>query len=68
MKTSYVKAETLISCNGILSLKIRDGEGREKIYRDISRDTEALEGFVRAINCGKVSDIHIDELVEDFLG
>lgn len=68
MKTSYVKAETLISCNGILSLRIRDGEGREKIYRDITRDTEALKGFVHAINCGEVSDVHIDELVEDFLG
>ena len=68
MTTSYIKAETLLSCDDALSLKIYDGEGRERIYRDITRDIEALEGFVHAINRGEVSPIHIDELVEDFLG
>lgn len=68
MITSYIKAEVLISCDGILSLKMYDGEGRERIYRDVTRDIEALEGFVCAINRGEVSPIHIDELVEDFLG
>ena len=68
MTTSYIKAEILISCDGILSLKVYDGEGREKIYRDVAGDLESLQGFVSAINRGEVSPIHIDELVEDFLG
>ena len=68
MTTSYIKAEILISCDGILSLKIYDGDGSEKVYPDITCDIEALKGFVCAINRGRVSPIHIDELVEDFLG
>ena len=68
MTTSYIKAEILISCDGILSLKIYDGEGREKVYPDITCDVEALKDFAGAINRGDVSPIHIDELVEDFLG
>lgn len=68
MITSYIRAEVLVSCHGILSLKIIDGEGREKIYRDVTRDIDAISRFVDAINRGGVSTIHIDELVEDFLG
>ena len=68
MITSCIQAEVLVSYRGILSLKIIDGEGREKIYRDVSRDIEALNRFADAINHGGVSPIHIDELVEDFLG
>lgn len=67
MTTNYIKAKKLVSSDGTLSLKVYDGEGREKIYRDITRNVEELERFARAINIGKVSPIHIDELVEDFL-
>jgi hypothetical protein len=52
----------------VLSLKIYEGAGRERIYPDITRDILSLEEFVRAINLGEVSPLHIDELVEDFLG
>ena len=68
MITSYIRAEVSASYNGILSLKIIDGEGRERIYRDVTRDIEALNRFADAINRGEVSPVHIDELVEDFLG
>ena len=67
MITSYIKAEAL-SCDGVLSLRIYDGKGGERIYRDITRDIQSLNRFVRTINRGNVSPIHIDELVEDFLG
>ena len=68
MITSYIRAEVLVSCQGILSLKIIDGEGRERIYRDVTRDIDEISRFVDAINRGGVSTIHIEELVEDFLG
>ena len=68
MTTSYIKAEMLVSGEGIISLKTYDGEGRERVYRDITRDIKALAHFVDAINRGDVSLVHIDELVEDFLG
>ena len=66
--TSYIKAEVVVSCDGTLSLKTRDGEGREKLYRDIANDIAPLNRFADAINRGGVSPLHIDELVEDFLG
>ena len=64
--SNYVKAKMLTE-NRELSLKIDFGEGRETVYKDITRNREALELFVKRINSGSVSPLHIEDMIEDFL-
>ena len=44
------------------------GEGKSKIYPDISHDVDLVCGFSDKINQGSVSPLHIDDVIEDMLG
>ena len=63
---NYVKAK-ILNESGSLSLKIEWGEGTSVVYHDVSRDRELLETFVSKINSGRVSHLHIEDMIEDFL-
>ena len=43
-------------------------DGSRKCYSDLTRDREGIEAFVNKINRGSVSSVHLDELIEDFIG
>ena len=68
MLKNFVTAKILITKENNLSLEIASGEGRIAIYSEITDDIEKLTRFAEAINEGDVSPIHIEELIEDFIG
>ena len=49
-------------------LRIALPDGKIKVFPDISEEREATEKMTRMINDGKVSALHIDEIIEDLLG
>ncbi len=61
-----IKAETL--CQGRTFGISITYLGERTVYSDVTRDREALDAFVDRINKGCVSPIHIEELIEDFIG
>ena len=44
------------------------GDGSKKCYSDLTRDKKSIEAFMNKINRGGVSSVHLDELMEDFIG
>ena len=67
MLKCQVKAEIIKSGEAMgLSLILSNGERR--VYGDVATDAEAIYAFADKINRGNVSEIHIEELIEDFIG
>lgn len=67
MLKCQVKAEIIKSGEAMgLSLILSNGERR--VYGDVTTDAEAIYAFADKINRGNVSEIHIEELIEDFIG
>ena len=67
MLKHQVKAEIIKSGEALgLSLILPNGEKR--VYEDVTTDAEVIYAFADKINRGNVSEIHIEELIEDFIG
>ena len=43
-------------------------DGRKKLYSDLTRDKKSIETFAKKIEYGNVSSVHLEELIEDFIG
>lgn len=43
-------------------------DGETVYYRRLCFERERVERLVRSINSGEVSRLHIDEIIDDFLG
>lgn len=52
---------------GWYSLRIHIGEREERLYSDLTRERAKLEDLSDRINRGRVSRIHIEDILEDFL-
>ena len=62
-----VKAE-IIESGEALGLSLILSNGEKRVYEDVTTDAEAINAFADKINRGNVSEIHIEELIEDFIG
>lgn len=65
--TGHVTSRVVKTHNGY-GLFIICGQGMTKIYPDISHDFALICEFSDKINQGKVSALHIDDVIEDMLG
>ena len=61
-----VRAET-VRLGGEYSLRITNAYGKVKEYPGITSDRERLDSLVNKINGMQVSELHIDDIIEDFL-
>ena len=63
------KVQAEVICRGnACNLKIIFSDESYTVYSDLTRDREALEAFASAVNKGSVSPLHIEEMIEDFIG
>ena len=62
VKTVIIKEE-----NGWYSLLVNSEQGKECIYRELTRDLVAICELSEKINRGNLSPIHIEDVIEDFL-
>lgn len=67
MLKCQVKAE-IIKIGEVYGLSLILSNGERKIYEDVTTDAEGIKIFADRINRGNVSEIHIEELIEDFIG
>ena len=49
------------------SLRVLIGKREERLYSDLTRDLDRLEKLSDRINRGRVSPVHIEDILEDFL-
>lgn len=68
MLTKSLIAKIKISENRMYSVVVSDEDGKTTVYKELSSDEEAIRRFVDAINRGDVSQVHIDEMIEDIIG
>ena len=61
-----VRAET-VRLGGEYSLRITGADGHVKMYPGITSDLERLDSLAKKINDMQVSELHIDDIIEDFL-
>lgn len=62
-----VKAKAF-ECDGEYSLEITFPDGAIKLYPRVTSDAEGIRLLAERINGGRVSEVHIDDIIEDFLG
>lgn len=67
MPTTYVTTEIICGRRGWYSLRAYLGKEEYKLYKDLTEDIEKLKALSIRINGGKVSVLHIDDIIEDFL-
>ncbi|MBQ8409127.1 MAG: hypothetical protein IJY39_09730 [Clostridia bacterium] len=63
----FVLTEVVEGTRGWYSLRTEMGTGERKLYRDLTQDRRKIEELCARINKGRVSPIHIDDIIEDFL-
>ena len=68
MMSVYVSCLVMSGREGWYSLLVRFGKNEEKIYLDLTKDRDALADLACRINRGRVSTIHVEDILEDFLG
>lgn len=68
MTCTTMTAEIMISKNGFFGIAIRTNNIGVRMYEDVTRDIASLEKLAKLINAGQVSQIHIDELIDDIIG
>jgi hypothetical protein len=68
MMSYYVRCRVIDGREGWYSLLVRFEEKKEKIYSDLTKDYDALADLARRINRGRVSGLHVEDIIEDFLG
>lgn len=66
MTVVFISAKIEICDDGSFGIAVDCGE--KIFYRGLSRDREKVEALVRSINNGEVSRLHVDDIIEDFLG
>ena len=66
-KRQYVTASSVRTGKGY-GLAVELPDGRTLLYSDISRKGELVEEISDKINRGNVSEIHVDDVIEDILG
>ena len=68
-----MKRDNCVTCRtergseGWYSLRVLIGKREERLYSDLTRDLDLLEDLADRINRGRVSPIHIEDILEDFL-
>lgn len=65
MTVTYINARLIVCDDGSFGM-IVEGEGKI-FYRSLSFEREKVERLVRLINEGEVSELHVGDIVEDFL-
>ncbi len=63
-----IKVEIISSRNGSFGLALYSSGKKYKEYSDITQDFEALLDFKNKINRANVSPLHIDDIIDDFIG
>ena len=66
-RAEFVTTRVLKTGNNYGLFVCFDGGG-SKIFSDITSDRDRLYAFSDAINRLRVSSVHIEELIEDFIG
>lgn len=64
---TYVTSKVICGRKDWYSLLVYLGKEEYKLYDDLTEDIEKLKALSIRINGGKVSVLHIDDIMEDFL-
>lgn len=67
-KTDWSVKVTVVECGGEYSLKVTKGDGTFKLYPRVTTDEDSIRLLAHRINTLDVSEVHIDDILEDFLG
>lgn len=68
-RSKYIRAVSaaVSEQKGRYSLTVTSESGARE-YRDLTRDGEGIRELCERINRGRVSAIHVEDIIEDFLG
>jgi hypothetical protein len=68
VKSPQINARVLKSSDGSFGLSLRLENGEERCIYDITRDGSRIYDLCDAINRLGISSLHIDDVIEDFIG
>ena len=58
----------MTNCGDAYGISITLPDGRIEVYSDVTQNRTAMQEFIEKVNRGNVSQVHIEELIEDFIG
>lgn len=63
-----VRAQVIEDVDGSFGLSLYLDNNEVRRIRDITRDFERISALCDKINCLGISKLHIDDVIEDFIG
>ncbi len=68
MKFICITARVISDADGRFGIETEHPESGKRSFKSLTADRESAEKLAETINRCRVSDVHVDEMIEDYLG